>query len=140
MTIKFKTTKYALQPSDKLFEMLERTIIEQSVDLEDCEFITLCFRDESYSQDKGGFHPVEIRLIKGSKFWELDYITDFCFAGVGQDCELVKEVDFDFTNSYGFHLYTGEYPLSHMALFYQLWEGNFLSYVDMGVFKVTTYC
>lgn len=139
MTIQFKTKRYPLQPSDKLFSMLVRVLGEHAIDVDDSDSITLCFKDESYSKESGGFHPVEIRLVKSSKQWALDYITDFCFAGVGQDCELVKEVDFDFSNSYGFHLYSGEYPLSKLAQFYQLWESNFLSYVDMGVFKITVY-
>lgn len=139
MTMQFKTKQYAIEPSEKLFSMLEHTLRVHATHVTDSESITLCFKDESYSKENGGFHPVEIRLVKTSKLWALDYITDFCFAGVGQDCELVKEVDFDFTNSYGFHFYSGEYPLSKLAQFYELWEGNFLSYVEMGIFKITVY-
>ncbi|GAA6170741.1 hypothetical protein NBRC116592_04110 [Colwellia sp. KU-HH00111] len=73
-----------------------------------------------------------------TNLWHFDYITDFCFVGSGYCAELVKDVDFDFTNKVCYHLYAGAQPLADIIYFYELWERNFISYVEMGVFKVKT--
>lgn len=43
---------------------------------------SLLFKDLSYSAEKGGYHPVEIRLIPRNDEWYFDYITDFGYMGV----------------------------------------------------------
>nr|WP_234932772.1 DUF2787 family protein [Aeromonas caviae] len=35
------------------------------------------FRDPDYGPVRGGFHPVEIRLLKRKDRWQFDYVTDF---------------------------------------------------------------
>ena len=58
--------------------------------------ITLNFRDPSYSAETGGFHPVEVRLERRGDAFDIIYITDFAYIGIGPFAELVKELDFDF--------------------------------------------
>lgn len=43
--------------------------------------LTINFRDPEYSPETGGWHPVEIRLIPAGEDWQLDYVTDFHYAG-----------------------------------------------------------
>ena len=45
--------------------------------------VTINFRDPNYSAENGGFHPVEIRLEKHGVTWQLCYITDFTYVGIG---------------------------------------------------------
>ncbi|MGU4971918.1 DUF2787 domain-containing protein, partial [Escherichia coli] len=37
--------------------------------------VSLLFKDQCYSTEKGGYHPVEIRLISRNDEWYFDYIT-----------------------------------------------------------------
>ncbi len=69
--------------------------------------------------------------------WRFDYITDFSFVGCGQDAELVKEIDFDFTSGLGFQLYSGDDDLKFFSELYKIWESNFISYFESGVFTIT---
>ena len=106
--------------------------------LNDNESIVFNFRDKSYSAEAGGFHPVEIAFTKEAyNQWKYTYITDFAFVG-NHFPELAKEIDFDFLSEEWFASYLGKYsPLkrNEAALeLYPLWEGNFLAYVDMGVY------
>lgn len=97
---------------------------------------TFNFRDPDYSADQGGYHPVEIRVKVQGETGTLEYITDFSYVGTGQDCELDKEVDFDFTGNYCFVRYVGRYALEDMHNFYRIWEGNFMNYIEMRVFHL----
>jgi hypothetical protein len=85
--------------------------------------------------------PCEIRLVRLYDQWIFDYITDFAYCG-GPYPELVKEVDFNFSSGTASFSYVPELPItsSKVMEFYSMWESNFLSYVEMGVFdeiKVT---
>ena len=42
--------------------------------------VSLLFKDLSYSAEKGGYHPVEIRIISRNDEWYFDYITDFRYT------------------------------------------------------------
>lgn len=137
MPIKFNLEKTPFPISQKLLLLLASELNNQAVKPVESDSLVFNFRDPSYSAEKGDFHPVEIRLIKNNQRWSFDYITDFCFVGSGYNAELTKEIDFDFTNNYGFHLYTGEFELRKLSELYQLWESNFISYVEMNVFTVS---
>ncbi len=95
------------------------------------------FRDDDYSADTGGYHPVEIRLSKHNEQWQFEYITDFSFLGHPYP-ELVKEIDVCFNTHKVYQLFIGwvennvdAYDLVNMFL------TSFVSYVGMGVFTVT---
>jgi hypothetical protein len=83
-----------------------------------------------------GYHPVEIRIVKLNQ-WFFDYITDFCYVGSGFNTELTKEIDFDFTNSVGFQLYNGYHKLIELSELFQLWQSNFIEYVEQDIFTIS---
>lgn len=88
------------------------------------------FKDPGYTAAAGGYHPVEVMVGSGG---DIQYITDFSYAGEGREVELVKEVDFDF--SVGALRHMGlEYPLSSGKGLYKAWESSFCGHHRMGVF------
>ncbi|AIL69752.1 hypothetical protein VV93_v1c06560 [Vibrio vulnificus] len=97
--------------------------------------LVINFRDSTYSAESGGYHPVEIRLVKTGEQWVFDYITDFSYVGYPYP-ELVKEVDFDFSSGLANFLYQFEESINDERVheFYSMWESNFLSYVEMDAF------
>ena len=131
-----------LPVSNKLNQCLVDTLnqhiqhdYELSAQLIGATSITFNFRDQSYSAKNGGFHPVEIRLMKQpNDSWEYVYITDFAYVG-SHSPELVKDLDFDFLNGEWFtHYLQGYLRINNDAAaieLYGLWEHNFLAYFDM---------
>lgn len=104
----------------------------------DSKAVTINFRDPDYSPQTGGFHPVEIRLEKGTDQWQLCYITDFCYVGHQGQWELVKELDFDFSCGV-FQSISGLLVIEAAVEFYPIWEQNFLCYwQELEVFNVRT--
>ncbi|CAH1561552.1 DUF2787 domain-containing protein [Vibrio owensii] len=98
--------------------------------------ITLNFRDTSYSAEAGGFHPVEIAMQKDSEHrWSILYITDFAYMGSYYP-ELERSVDFDIGNNMAFFTGVGWQAIDAYGVndFYQIWESNFLSYLEMDAF------
>ncbi|HDY7969274.1 TPA: DUF2787 domain-containing protein [Vibrio vulnificus] len=99
--------------------------------------ITLNFRDTSYSAEAGGFHPVEIAMQKDSaQRWSILYITDFAYMG-NYYPELERSVDFDIGNNMAFFTGVGWQAIDAYGVndFYQIWESNFLSYLEMDAFN-----
>ncbi|WP_447079618.1 DUF2787 domain-containing protein [Vibrio alginolyticus] len=99
--------------------------------------ITLNFRDTSYSAEAGGFHPVEIAMQKDSEQrWSIIYITDFAYMGSYYP-ELERNVDFDIGNNMAFFTGVGWQTIDAYGVndFYQMWESNFLSYLEMDAFN-----
>ncbi|MEE7044356.1 DUF2787 family protein [Escherichia coli O79:H4] len=99
--------------------------------------LTINFRDPEYSPEKGGWHPVEIRLIPAGEDWQLDYVTDFHYAGHPWP-ELEKDVDVSWTQQYTWLSRCGDISHVDAREFWSLWESNFMAYHDMGVFTVRT--
>lgn len=100
------------------------------------EFITVNFRDPKYSAEQGGYHPVEIMITGRCGRYDLCYITDFCYAGIGDYAELVKALDFEFIAG-TFQDISGYYPIEVAREIYPIWEDNFLTYwLEMGVFDI----
>ena len=132
MKIAFKRAGLAMPVSQKLMNLLSKLAGNIS---DNTTALTFNFRDKSYSAEDGGYHPVEIRISKTLQGWQFEYITDFSYQGYPY-AELVKEVDFDFNHKVFSHLFMPDIPLSHAETkeFYQLWEGNFISYVEMDCF------
>ncbi len=92
------------------------------------------FRDKSYSAEGGGFHPVEICLFRSSDGdWQYQYVTDFAYVG-NHYPELEKALDFDFHNC---GAYSCGIPMQNQQEaneLYQLWEDNFLAYLEMDAY------
>ena len=68
--------------------------------------------------------------------WVFDYITDFSYQGLGQDVELCKELDFNF--SCDEHYLRGWGPLDGVEAreLFALWQSNFIGYGQLGYFTV----
>ena len=142
MKLVFDTDRLLLPISTSLQDALNRVISESGKWTPMLQSVVINFRDSSYNaESRSGFHPVEIRLVRLYDQWIFDYITDFAYCG-GPYPELVKEVDFNFSSGTASFSYVPELPItsSEVMEFYSMWESNFLSYVEMGVFdeiKVT---
>ena len=124
---------------EKLYQILADELADISqLDL-DTEGIVLNFRDPDYSISHGGFHPVEIRLIKimvdGEVDYQFMYITDFSFQGAPSP-ELAVDIDVCFIAEQVFTVYGGWLDKRSGDELKDLFLTNFISYVEMGVFKV----
>lgn len=117
--------------SDALATIINDEIVRADVDTSNG--VILNFKDPDYSAETGGFHPVEI-AVRNDGY--LLYITDFTYVGSPPFAELVKELDFDFGYKV-FQQYGHEYPLKQGTELYALWEVNFVSYYEMGVYVVS---
>ena len=133
MQLTFSTERLCFPVSDKLMEILQ-TAVSNVKNLP--TVLTIIFKDTSYSPTTGGFHPVEIRLLKYKQHWVFDYITDFSFQGLGDTSELTKEIDFNFIDQTTYHLYSGDHKAQNTVALFNLWQANFISYVKMEVFTV----
>lgn len=141
MNLTFDVERLLLPVSVDLQYALNRVISESGKWSSMSQSVVINFRDLSYSSENGGWHPVEIRLVRLYDQWIFDYITDFAYCG-GLYPELIKEVDFNFSSGTASFSYVQELPITNSEVmeFYSIWESNFLSYVEMGVFdeiKVT---
>ena len=96
MTIPFQAEGQLLPVSPWLKSQLAEMVSEQCINLELLTALTFRFNDPNYSATQGGYHPVEIRLVRGLNGWLFDTITDFSYQGYGDWAELNKELDFDF--------------------------------------------
>ena len=133
MQLTFSTERLCFPVSDKLMEILQ-TVVSNVKNLP--TVLTIIFKDTSYSPTTGGFHPVEIRLLKYKQHWVFDYITDFSFQGLGDMSELTKEIDFNFIDQTTYHLYSGVHKAQNTVALFNLWQTNFIEYVEMKVFTV----
>ncbi|ETX22150.1 DUF2787 family protein [Vibrio parahaemolyticus] len=141
MNLVFDAERLLLPISTSLQDALSRVISESGKWTPMIQSVVVNFRDTTYSVEDGGWHPVEIRLVRRYDQWLFDYITDFAYCG-GPYPELVKEVDFNFSSGMVGFSYVPELPItsSEVMEFYSMWESNFLSYVEIGAFdeiKVT---
>ena len=135
MNLTFDVERLLLPVSVDLQDALNRVISESGKWTPMIQSMVFNFRDTTYSVEDGGWHPVEVRLVRLYDQWIFDYITDFAYCG-GPYPELVKEVDFNFSSGMVGFSYVPELPItsSEVMEFYSMWESNFLSYVEMGVF------
>ena len=141
LAISFSQTVLPL--SKKLIDQL-RSVLHQHKEILASDYITINFRDKSYSAENGGYHPVEIGLQKegSSSSWIILYITDFGYHGYPY-AELAKDLDFDFSTGTFSSAYSSPQPINHRSVkeMFTIWQQNFLSYLDFDVFdqiKVST--
>ncbi len=123
---------YPLSVSDQLVLILTHEI-EQHGEVDMSSGCTIHFRDPWFSAESGGYHPVEIGL---NELGHVQYITNFAYVGVGQQAELVKELDFDFAHGLFQHL-GRDFPISDCAELFETWQSNFCAYYLFKVFNVT---
>lgn len=109
-----------------------RSILQEAVK-ERAGACIVSFRGPSYGPEAGGFHPVEVMIGASG---DIQYVTDFAYAGQCLDAELVKELDFDFANG-AFENLGHEYPISAGQDIFRTWMKNFVSFHAFGVYEVT---
>jgi hypothetical protein len=121
---------------EAFYQLLEQRL--QSVGTEQANIITLNFSDPNYHADSGGYHPVEIGLVRHGAHWELNYMTDFAYFGRVYP-ELEKEIDVCFQQREVFSSYAGTQYLQQASGLVRLLIDNFLGYIALGVYveKVT---
>ncbi|WP_146493452.1 DUF2787 family protein, partial [Vibrio cyclitrophicus] len=81
MKLCFSKNKLTLPVSVDLQDTLSRVISESGKWTPMIQSVVISFRDSSYSSENGGFHPVEIRLVRLYDQWVFDHITDFAYCG-----------------------------------------------------------
>ena len=135
MKLTFDKERLRLPMSIALQDQLNKLATESGKATSVTNALTFNFRDKSYSAESGGWHPVEIRIVRLYDQWIFDYITDFAYCG-GPYPELVKDVDFNFSSGTVGFSYVPELPItsSEVMEFYSMWESNFLSYIGMDCF------
>lgn len=120
---------------EKLYQILSDELADISVPEADTEGVILNFRDPDYSISTGGFHPVEMRLVKsmtnGEAVYEFFYITDFGFHP-----ELAVEIDVCFIAGQVYTVYGGWLDKTSGEELKELFLTNFISYVEMKAFEV----
>lgn len=136
MTIPF-AGDFALPVSQALMSILDLELVRSGMVLKGKSSLVFNFRDPDYGPVRGGFHPVEIRLLKRRDQWQFDYVTDFSYQGSDDMAELVKEIDFNFLSEEYYLLRYGQMGPASAKELYRMWESNFVSYYQMGVFTVS---
>ncbi|NVH52900.1 DUF2787 domain-containing protein [Photobacterium damselae subsp. damselae] len=141
MHLTFSVERLLLPVTVDLQQKLQHIATQYNLPTTSTSALTFNFRDTRYSAESGGWHPVEIRIEQENGQWHFSYITDFSYVGYPYP-ELAKEVDFDFDNNRVSVLYSWEELItdSRVIELYQMWERNFVAYVEMEVFdeiKVT---
>ncbi|HCE2310184.1 TPA: DUF2787 domain-containing protein [Vibrio parahaemolyticus] len=133
MKLNINLEELAVPVSQALMKVISDQLNTKSI--QTATSITLNFRDSTYSPTEGGYHPVEIGLHKSGEHWQLDYITDFAYVGNPYP-ELEKEIDFNFADGYVYVIFSGDFPFTNpdSIKLYEIWENNFISYVEMGCF------
>ncbi|MEZ8580752.1 DUF2787 domain-containing protein [Vibrio splendidus] len=137
-------TSLPLPVSKKLYALLNARYSAHLLNnetLSTSRHVVFNFRDKTYSADAGGFHPVEVSICQSSTGeWCIEYITDFAYMGSYYP-ELERNLDFDFRARQCFASYHGWFSMNdnrNAVELYQLWESNFLAYVEMEAFDDIT--
>ncbi|EPZ2423261.1 DUF2787 domain-containing protein [Vibrio vulnificus] len=138
---KLNFTASLLPVSKKLHKLLSKQLTAQMLSSEaltTSRYLVFNFRDKNYSAEEGGLHPVEMGICQTSTGeWSIEYITDFAYMG-NYYPELERNLDFDFRVGQFFVAYRGWLPMQgsrDAKELYQLWENNFLAYVDMDAYN-----
>jgi hypothetical protein len=134
MLLNFDKNPFFCVP-EKIFTLLNNELAKLTVPDVASSGVTFNFRDENYSAEDGGFHPVEVRVSSRGNQWCFDYITSFCFQGTHYP-ELVKAIDVCFQSKNVQSLYAHCSNMQESNEHIELFLNNFISYVGMGVFSV----
>ncbi|HIH5427776.1 MULTISPECIES: DUF2787 family protein [Morganellaceae] len=122
--------------SQLLLHELNNSVINSAIDLTLVRAVTMNFRDPLYSAETGGFHPVEIRLLRLHEQWLFDYVTDFSFMG-NYYPELEKELDVCWSQGYIYHFMMGDIDEEEGGALFELWQRNFIQYHKMKCYEVS---
>ena len=140
MKLNFDSDGLLVPVTPDLMDLLAKVAQEHDIP-NDTGTIVFNFRDSTYGNDSGGYHPVEISITCNNGLWQFGYITSFSYQGYPYP-ELAKEIDFDMDNGTGFVSPLPIIPLHEVIDFYPIWEMNFIDYHDSGAFdevKLSTF-
>lgn len=132
MKLNFNPDGFAVPVDPTLIKQLELLTAKEELPTK-VTALVFNFRDKDYSYEKGGYHPVEIRIYLKDDMWHFDYMTDFSYQG-GVYPEIAAEVDFDFRNNRLNVSYIPPMLITADIGFFKLWQGNFLAYLKSGAF------
>ena len=136
MKLTFNKSQHFRVP-EKLLCILNAELAERNAPDSETNGIVFNFRDDDYSADAGGFHPVEIRLNKINGLWNFEYVTDFSFLGYPYP-ELVKEIDICFNTCKVYQLFIGligdEADAKGLV---KSMLSNFVNNVEMDIFTIS---
>ncbi|MEI9600469.1 DUF2787 family protein [Moellerella wisconsensis] len=122
--------------SQLLLHELDNSVVNSAIDLATVRAVTMNFRDPLYSAETGGFHPVEIRLLRLHEQWQFDYVTDFSYMGSYYP-ELEKELDICWSQGYIYHFLMGDIDEEEGGALFELWQRNFIQYHKMKCYEVS---
>ncbi|WP_371377716.1 DUF2787 family protein [Thalassotalea aquiviva] len=122
---------------DTFYQLIEKEIIEASKPDEGAKRITLNFLDPGYCAQTGGYHPVNVGLVKDMKEWRLISISDYAYQGLSND--LVKEIDICFTTNKAYSMFTEWLDSGDSQELLSMLLNNFVEYYDMGVYRTAVY-
>lgn len=117
--------------SPRLVTIIESAIRDAGIDTSNGVIVT--FRDPQYCADSGGYHPVEIAIAPDGA---IRYVCDLAYFGRPPDCELAKELDFDFEVGI-FEHFGVMYALHEGRELFKVWMSNFIEYHKMDVYTAT---
>ena len=132
----FKQSGLNLPMSQAFIAILKNVISLSSQNEVNHHGVTLNFRDPQYTAENGGFHPVEIRLIRCNDDWYFDYLTDFSFMEAVWP-ELEKEMDISWSQGYVWHYLMGDLEYEEGEALFELWQRNFIQYWKMKIYTVS---
>jgi len=121
---------------EKLYRLLNAELATLTTPALATNAITFNFRGNDYSADKGGYHPVEIRLELHNSLWQFIYITDFSYQGFPYP-ELVKEIDFCFQSKQVCSLYGGNLSRRDGNDLFKIFLSNFIEYHAMEAYSAS---
>jgi len=121
--VKILTDKLPWKLDPRLVSILEQDMAQSGIK----DDATIVYRDNDYTPEGGGFHPVEFSFRKDGT---LLYATDFCYVGMPPMCDLCKCLDFDFSLEV-FRNYDLEHPISEGHEVFKLFQSNFIAYYCM---------
>ncbi|WP_159820270.1 DUF2787 domain-containing protein [Colwellia sp. 20A7] len=120
----------------KLHKLLNRELAKVETPEQDLNALTFNFRDPSYSAERGGYHPVELRMEKHNDQWQFIYMTDFSYSG-GQYPELEREIDVCFETKRVFSLFSGWHNHCDGKALVKLFISNFIDYQTTNAYQTT---
>ncbi|WP_371374873.1 DUF2787 family protein [Thalassotalea aquiviva] len=119
------------------YQLIEKEIIDVGKPDEDAKRITLNFLDPGYCAQTGGYHPVNVGLVKNMNEWRLVSISDYAYQDSSND--LVKEIEICFTTNKAYSMFTGWLDSGDSQELLSMLINNFVEYYAMGVYRTAAY-
>lgn len=135
MKLNFNKAQYFSMP-EELYLLLNTELEQVELPTANTNAITLNFRDLYYSEELGGYHPVELRLERHKQAWQLIYITDFSFQGIPFP-ELTKEINICFITQRVFSLFGGWLHDKNGKVLITTFINNFIEYHAMNAYQTS---